>query len=358
MIDVFEIKIHYPITVFLYQSRIKSIYEFYKFLNKLKEETLIIPNDNFEFFSLDELDYSSEYKLKKVFVPKGKELLKIFLGFLGSLNIYHYFVPIPKSNPFGKKLLNKEKRDEKWYKNWQSLLRYLNLIKNKVIRFNEFEEEFLGLIISDVKFSEPNFKIGEFVKLKNKPIYGKILEIREKSIFLDNGEFYNKEDLFKVIYEPSIYLKPSDSQFIINFFIKEINNELIKYGFELKRKHFEFEKVNDFKEVDLEEFLRNKKIKIVFKNEKIAKKFLNYNFPFEISHNSEISFLIDSLSYLKNLKKLYREIAKKFLNFDCPRIYSKEAIKLKLKNGNYIVGKNFLSVICSENEIDFVLSVL
>lgn len=358
MIDVFEIKIHYPITIFLYQSKTKSIYEFYKFLNKLKEETLIIPSENFEFFSFDELDYSSEYKLKKVFIPKGKELLKIFLGFLESFNIYHYFVPIPKSNPFGKKLLNKEKRDEKWHKNWQSLLRYLNLIKNKVIRFTEFEEEFLGLIISDIKFSTPKFEIGEFVKLKNKPIYGKILEIREKSIFLDNGEFYNKEDVFKVIYEPSVYLKPSDSQFMINFFIKEINNELIKYGFELKRKHFELEKIENFKEVDLETFLKDKKIKIVFKNENIAKKFSNYNFPFEISNNSEITFLIDSLSYLKNPKKLYKQIAKKFLNFNCPRIYSKEAVKLKLKNGNFIVGKNFLSVICSENEIDFVLSIL
>lgn len=358
MIDVFEIKLHYPLTIFIYTSSKKSIYEFYKMINKLREETLIVPQNNFEFISFDELDISRDYKLKKVIVPKGELLLRVFLGFLESLNIYQYFVPIPKSNPFGKRLLNKEKRDEKWHKEWQALLKYVSLIKDKVIRFIEFEDKYIALILSKMNLLKPSFEVGEFVKLKKKSQYGRIIEVREKSVFLDDGEFYNKTDLFKVEFEPFIELTPKEHYFLINFFVKNLNRELIKYGFELKRVNFEYEKVQvDF---DLKEFLKGKHVNLIFKNDKIKEKFSNFEFPFIIDSSSDIVFEIKSPNYLKNPKKLYKEIAKKFIKIDynCPRIYSKEPVKLKLKNNKVIVAKNYISAICNEGEENLILSVL
>jgi len=359
MIDVFEIKLHYPMPIFIYKSNIKSSYEFYKFLNKLKEETIIIINENDEFISFDELEISKNYKLKNVLVPKGNLLAKIFLGFINNLNIYKFFVPIPKSNPFGKKLLNKENRDERWHNEWKNFLKYISLIKDKIIKFDIFEDEYISLIVSKIIYKEPEFKINELVKLKNKSIYGRIIQVREKSVFLDNGEFYNKTDLVKVEFEPYIDLKPSENQFLINFFVKNLNKEIIKYGFELKRKHFEFEKIIE-DDINLEELLKDKRVNLIFKNEKIREKYKNFKFPFIIDNNSEISFEIENPSFLKNPKKLYIEILKKFikLNFNCPRVYSKEPLKLKLKSRDYLIAKNYKSVICKEDEINIILKLL
>ncbi len=358
MVDVFDIKLHYPMPIFIYSSNIKSIYEFYKLINKLKEDTLIIDLGNFEFIAFDELDISKEYKLKKVLVPKGNLLLNIFLGFINNLNLHNYFIPVPKLNPFGKRLLNKERRDELWHDEWKQLLKYISLIKDKFIRFSLFDDEFIALIVSNLRYLEPKFEPNELVKLKKKAIYGRIVEVREKSVFLDNGEFYNKGDLIKVDFEPYTSLKPKDHYFLINFFVKNLNRELIKFGFEMKRKKLEFERIED--NFNLEEFLRNKRVKIVYKNENIKKKFFNFEFPFIIDDNAEVSFQINSTKYLKKPYLLYKEIAKKFIDIDynCPRVYSKEAIRFRLKNNKVLVAKNYISAICDEGNEKLILAVL
>ncbi len=341
--DIFDIKLHYPMSIFIYKSNMENIYQFYKFLNRLRNETFIIDLGNFEFISLDELDISRNYRLKKVLVPKGDLLLKVFLGFIDSLGLYHYSVPIPKSNPFGKRLLNKEKRDKTWHDEWQQFLKYISLIKDKFIRFSVFDDEFIGLIVSNATYLEPKFEVNELVKLKKKAIYGRVVEVRKNSVFLDNGEFYNKDDLIRVNFEPCISLKPKDNYFLINFFVKNLNRELIKFGFEMRRKKLEFERVEyDF---NSQEFLRDKRVKIIYKNENIRKKFLNFEFPFIIDDNAKISFQIDSTKYLKKPYLLYKEIAKKFINvdFNCPRVYSKEPVRFKLKNNRVLVAKNYIS---------------
>lgn len=359
MIDVFEIKLHYPIPIFLYTSNIKSIYEFYKFINELKGETLVVPLENFSFITIDELDISKSYKLKSVLVPKGEILIKFFLGLLEGLNIYHYFLAIVDANPIGKKLLNKKSKSKNWSSEWKSFLRYINLIKDRMIKFEVFEDEFIALIVSNASYKEPSFYVGELVKLKNKPIYGKIIEVREKSVFLDNGEFYNKSDLISIKTYPDKDIKYSDSKFMIEFFLKYLNRELIKYGLELVRKDLEFEKV-EVSEDYLKDFLKNKNVNLIFKNEKIKEKYLNFNFAFIIDENSRYSFLIDSPRYLKNPKKLYKEVCKLFLNLDynCPRVYSKAPVKLKLKDGRYLISNNFNSAICNEEEINISILVL
>ncbi|MCS7244876.1 MAG: hypothetical protein N2504_01540 [candidate division WOR-3 bacterium] len=359
MIDVFEIKLHYPIPIFLYTSNIKSIYEFYKFLSELKNDTLVIPLENFEFITIDELDISKSYRLKSVLVPKGEILVKFFLGLLEGLNIYYYFLPIVEINPIGKKLLNKKRKNKNWSIEWKSFLRYINLIKDRMIKFEVFENEFLSLIISNVSYKEPLFYVGELVKLKNKSVYGRIVELREKSVFLDNGEFYNKSDLITIKTQPETNIKHSDSKFMIEFLLKYLNRELIKYGLELVRKEFDFEKVEISKDC-LKDFLKNKRINLVFKSEKIKEKFSNFKFPFILDENSEYSFLIDSPRYLKSPKKLYKEVSKLFLNLDhnCPRVYSKIPVKLKLKDGRYLISNNYNSAICNEEEINIGILVL
>ena len=370
--DVFDVVMHYPLPVFRYSFSLakpskRTIYELFKILSEMAP---LIPLPDNRFIMLDEIDVKDikyelpphlklkSIKLEEVYVPKGEELVDIFLHLYRYINPYRFFHPSVHSNPIAMKL--EEKGIEKSHEKWKKFNRFATFMKNRVILLRKFEGQYIGVMIYRVEFQEGEIREGMDVKVRGKPLYGRVKRMRDGRAVVELGIFeqeFSLNELHPVKYIYDFQLKKSDYRYIIDYFMEELENETIKYGFSLERTQMEFEKLP---QPNLESAFSDLKVKLEFEKPSMREKLNAQALPFQIDDDASVSVFIDRklLSQINrgNLKHLYMRLIEKVIPFDMehPRIYSSILVHHRLNGGRSYVGGGFYSAICKTDHAALV----
>ncbi len=361
--DVFDVEMHYPVPVFRYSFQLRRHDDIYvgRFLEFLSELAPVIPLSDREFILLDEIDVRDirfevprdiglkHIKLEEVSVPKGKQLVDIYLALYRYINPFRYFHPSVHSNPIGMAL--EEKGIEKGHEKWRRFDRFSTFMKNRIILLEPFEETHIGVKVMRVEFEEGVPREGEPVKVKGKPLYGTAVHVRGEKVVVDLGLYRRTFDISqvqRVRYHYDFDLKKSDYRFVVDYFLEHLNNETIKFGYSIERANLDFEELSG---VELEDFFRNVRVKLEFEDERLGDKLDASRLPFQLG-DSDISITLSRkmVSQINrgNLKGLYMKLVEKIIPFDMdvPRIYSSGPVMKSLEGKRAYVGGGFYSAIC------------
>ncbi len=369
--DVFDVEMHYPVPVFRYSFQLRRHDDVHvgRFLEFLSELAPVIPLSDREFILLDEIDVKDikfevprdiglkRVKLEEVSVPRGKQLVDIYLALYRHINPFRYFHPSVHSNPIAMSL--EEKGIEKGHEKWKKFDRFATFMKNRIILLEPFEENHIGARVMNVEFEEGVPEEGEPVKIKGKPLYGTVLSVRGNKVVIDFGIYRKTFDISqvqKVRYRYDFSLKKSDYRFVVDYFVEHLNNETIKFGYSIERAHLDFE---ELPAPDFETFFRNVKVKLEFEDERLKEKLDISRLPFAVG-DSDVSITLDRkmVSQINrgNLKSLYMKLVERLIPFDMnvPRIYSSGPVMSPLEGKRAYVGGGFYSAVCRQDHAPVV----
>ncbi len=369
--DVFDVEMHYPVPVFRYSFQLRrhddaSTGRFLEFLSELAP---VIPLSEREFILLDEIDVKDirfevppdvglkRIKLEEVSVPRGKQLVDIYLALYRYINPFRYFHPSVHSNPIAMSLT--EKGIERGHEKWKRFDRFATFMKNRFILLEPFEERHIGVRIVKVRFEEGVPERGDYVKVKGKPLYGTVISVRGKRLLIDFGirrRYFDVSQVQRVIYDYDFSLKKSDYKFVVDYFIEHLNNESVKYGYSLERAHLDFEELPD---PDFGAFFHNLRVRLEFDEERLGDKLDISRLPFTVG-DSEISISLNRKMVSRinrgNLKDIYMALVEKLIPFrmDVPRIYSSGPVGVSLEGNRAYVGGGFYSAVCRRDHAPLV----
>ncbi len=369
--DVFDVEMHYPVPVFRYSFQLKrhddaSTGRFLEFLSELAP---VIPLSEREFILLDEIDVKDirfevppdvglkRIKLEEVSVPRGRQLVDIYLALYRYINPFSYFHPSVHSNPIAMSLA--EKGIERGHEKWKKFDRFATFMKNRIILLEPFEERHIGVRVVKVRFEEGVPQRGEYVKVKGKPLYGTVISVRGRRLLIDFGirrRYFDVSQVQRVIYDYDFSLKKSDYKFVVDYFIEHLNNESVKYGYSLERAHLDFE---ELPAPDFDAFFHNLRVRLEFDEERLRDKLDISRLPFTVG-DSEISISLNRKMVSRinrgNLKDIYMALVEKLIPFrmDVPRIYSSRAVGVSLEGNRAYVGGGFYSAVCRRDHAPLV----
>ncbi len=369
--DVFDVEMHYPVPVFRYSFQLRRHDEaltgrFFEFLSHLAP---VIPLSEREFILLDEIDVKDiryevprdiglrRIKLEEVSVPKGRQLVDIYLALYRYINPFRYFHPSIHSNPIAMAL--EEKGIEKGHEKWRKFDRFSTFMKNRIILLEPFEETRIGARVMRVEFEEGMPGEGEPVKVKGKPLYGTVVHVKGKGVVVDLGVYrrtFDVSQVQRVRYRYDFDLKKSDYRFVVDYFIEHLNNETIKFGYSIERAHLDFESLP---EPDLESFFRNVEVKLEFEDERLRERLDTSRLPFRVG-DAGIAIVLDRKMVSQvnrgNLKGIYMRLVERLIPFDMevPRVYSSVPVSKPLEGKRAYVGGGFYSAICKEDHAPVV----